>query len=89
MLWSDIQSNWNLLKSSIQYNWPELSYEDLDAINGNHFLLLKTIQDIYEVSRKQANDEITDWQNNASLPNQEMHLISQDLWQFEPILTRY
>jgi hypothetical protein len=44
MNWSEMQANWNELKSLVKGHWPELSDAVLDEVHGDRAELARAIQ---------------------------------------------
>ena len=53
-----IRTRWNELQGAMQTRWDRLSQADLDTINGSWDLLVWTLQERYNASRAQAENEI-------------------------------
>lgn len=66
MSWNHIENNWKNLKSAIQKNWPSLTDEDINEINGNRDLLISTIQKKYFSSINDAETEVEMWQTKQA-----------------------
>jgi len=66
MSWNNIESNWKNFKTTVQQQWPSLTDEDLNKINGNRDLLISTIQEKYASSRSDAQTEVEKWQKNQT-----------------------
>lgn len=66
MSWNHIESNWADLKSAVQKNWPSLTDEDINEINGSRDLLISTIQKKYFSSINDAEIEVEMWQSKQA-----------------------
>jgi uncharacterized protein YjbJ (UPF0337 family) len=58
MDWTVAENNWNQFKGRIRARWIRLDEEQLAIIGGNRAELLKSIQNVYELSRADAEREI-------------------------------
>ena len=58
MDWTVAENNWNQFKGRIRARWIRLDEEQLAIIGGKRSELLKCIQNVYELSRVDAEREI-------------------------------
>ncbi len=61
MNWDNIQDNWERLTVSAKENWGRFTDQDLDQISGAREPLISKIQEIYGVTRRQADKQVWDW----------------------------
>ena len=61
MNWDNIQDNWKKLTISAKENWSRFTDQDLDQISGEREPLISKIQEIYGVTRRQADKQVWDW----------------------------
>lgn len=59
-----IKGKWLQLKGDVKAKWGRLTDDDLDIIDGNREKLLSRIQETYGVVRKEAEDQLKDWEKN-------------------------
>jgi uncharacterized protein YjbJ (UPF0337 family) len=57
-----LKGKWRQLKGDVKAKWGRLTDDDLDVIDGNREKLLGRIQETYGVVRKEAEDQLTDWE---------------------------
>ena len=58
MDWTVAENNWNQFKGRIRARWIRLDEGQLAMISGKRAELLKSIQNVYELSRADAEREI-------------------------------
>jgi uncharacterized protein YjbJ (UPF0337 family) len=61
MNWDQVQSKWTQLVGSAKDNWSKLSDEDFAKIAGSREQLTGKIQEVYGISRREADKQIWDW----------------------------
>lgn len=59
-----IKGKWRQLKGDVKAKWGRLTDDDLDVIDGNREKLLGRIQETYGVARKEAEDQLKDWERS-------------------------
>lgn len=59
-----LKGKWRQLKGDVKAKWGRLTDDDLDVIDGNREKLLGRIQESYGVARKEAEDQLTDWEKS-------------------------
>ncbi|HYN55303.1 MAG TPA: CsbD family protein [Methylotenera sp.] len=62
MNWDQIEGNWKQLKGNAKQQWGKLTDDHLDVIAGKRDALSGKIQEIYGVSKDEANNQLSDWQ---------------------------
>jgi uncharacterized protein YjbJ (UPF0337 family) len=62
MNWVCIEENWRHFKSEVRRQWGKLSDDQFDTINGKREHLTGKIQELYGVSRDEAERQIAAWQ---------------------------
>lgn len=58
MNWTLAQNNWAQFRGTVKARWLKLGDEQLQAIAGQRAVLLGAIQDVYGISRIEAEREI-------------------------------
>ena len=58
MNWDRIEGNWKQLSGKVRQQWGKLTDDDLDVIGGNRTELAGRIQEIYGVSKDEAEKQI-------------------------------
>lgn len=69
-----ISTRWEELQSAMQIRWDRLNQTDLDLINGNWDLLVQYLQERYNASRDQAENEIDRFLETVAPTNVDLHL---------------
>jgi len=67
MDWERISANWPHWRERIQGRWGRLSNAHLDAIGGRREQLLLRLQDLYELSRADAERQLKNWERNLAI----------------------
>ena len=62
MNWDRIEDNWKQLKGSVKEQWDKLSNHQLDVIAGKRENLAGKIQEMYGISRDDAEKQLNEWQ---------------------------
>lgn len=58
MNWTLAENSWQQFKGTVRARWLQLTDEHLDAIAGKRPELLRRIQELYGLSRSEADREI-------------------------------
>ena len=61
MNWDQIKGNWKSVKGKAQQQWRDLTYDELDKVEGSQTELEGLIQQRYGKSREEAKQEVRDW----------------------------
>jgi uncharacterized protein YjbJ (UPF0337 family) len=61
MNWENVQEKWSQLIGSAKENWNKLTDDDLVQISGKREQLAGKIQEIYGITRREADKQIWDW----------------------------
>ncbi len=67
MYWDRIECNWTEFKGKVKGHWERITDEQLDAIGGRRNRLIESIQEIYDISRDEAEKRLSDWQKFQTL----------------------
>lgn len=62
MIWERIKSKWNQYKVQAKAQWSRLSNEQLDSTEGNREHLASRIEQVYGVSKEEAEQQVAAWQ---------------------------
>ena len=62
MNWDRIEGNWKQLKGNVQEQWGKLTDDQLDVIAGQREQMAGKIQELYGISKHEAEKQIADWQ---------------------------
>ncbi|GAB2179921.1 hypothetical protein DLREEDagrD3_01440 [Denitratisoma sp. agr-D3] len=58
MTWENAESNWKEFQGKLKVRWGKITNAHLDAIAGKRENLLKTVQEVYEVSAEEAENQV-------------------------------
>jgi len=58
-----IEGNWEQLKGSLKKQWGKLTDNHLDEIEGDRQKLAGRIQELYGISRDEAQKKVDDWES--------------------------
>ena len=62
MNWSTIETGWNDYKATAKQQWSKLSNEQLDGTMGKREQLASRVQEVYSLSKEDAERQISEWQ---------------------------
>jgi len=62
MNWDRIEGNWKQFKGSAKEQWGKLTDDQLDVINGQQEQMAGKIQEIYGITKQEAEKQVADWQ---------------------------
>lgn len=62
MDWEHIERNWKQLKGSVQHQWGKLTDDHLDMIAGNRNQFAGKIQEVYAITKDDAQKQLSAWQ---------------------------
>ena len=68
MDWDLIAGNWKQFKGNIQQQWGKLTDDQLTVIAGKRDHLAGKIQVMYGIDKKEAENQLLDWQENQNDP---------------------
>ena len=54
--------HWEQFKAAVKQNWGKLTDAELDKIAGRRHQLADKIQEVYEISRDEAEKQVRDWE---------------------------
>ena len=75
MNWDRIEGNWKQLKGNAKEQWGKLTDDQLDVIAGQRTQMAGKIQELYGISKHEAEKQIADWQ---SIVLDKMHAMGKD-----------
>ena len=56
-----IKGNWKQFKGKVQEQWGKLTDDDLDVIAGKRDQLLGKIQERHDITKDEAEKQLSDW----------------------------
>jgi uncharacterized protein YjbJ (UPF0337 family) len=62
MNWDRIEGNWKQFKGNAKEQWGKLTDDQLDVINGQQQQMAGKIQELYGITKQEAEKQIADWQ---------------------------
>lgn len=63
MNWDRVQGNWKQFKGKVKEQWGKLTDDQLDIIAGKREQLAGRVQEVYGVSRQEAERQITEFED--------------------------
>jgi uncharacterized protein YjbJ (UPF0337 family) len=67
MYWDRIEVNWPQFKGVVKEQWAMLSDEQLNRVRGKRDRLSELIQEAYDVTRDEAEKQLSEWQRFQKL----------------------
>lgn len=61
MNWDQVEIRWKQLRDSARENWDKLTQGDLDEISGKREQLTSKVQEVYGITRREADKQVWDW----------------------------
>lgn len=61
MNWDRIEGNWKHLKGNVREKWGKLTDDHIDVVAGKRDKLVGRIQEVYGISRDEANRQISEF----------------------------
>lgn len=61
MNWDQVQGNWKQFKGKVVEQWGDLTDDDLDRIAGRRDQLIGKIQEVYGISKEEAQKEVDEF----------------------------
>jgi uncharacterized protein YjbJ (UPF0337 family) len=65
--WSRISGNWTHWRSLVRERWGRLSDDELDVIGGQREQLAGRIQELYGLSKSEADRQLKNWERSLSV----------------------
>lgn len=78
MNWDRISGNWAQWKGRIQERWGKLTQDQLDVIAGRRDQLSGRIQEIYGLTKDEAERQLRNWERNLAVDYDESNLEIED-----------
>jgi uncharacterized protein YjbJ (UPF0337 family) len=64
MNWDQIEGNWKQLKGRVRQQWAKLTDDDFDQIKGDRQVLAGKIQELYGVSKEEAEKQVQNFKDS-------------------------
>ena len=61
MNWDQVEGKWKQLIGSAKENWGKLTDDDFEKIDGKREHLIGKIQEVYGITRREADKQVWDW----------------------------
>ena len=68
MNWSEIEAQWEQMKTLLLSHWHKLSEEDVAVINGKRDGLAQALQERYSLGAREAEDAICAFEKDVRRP---------------------
>jgi uncharacterized protein YjbJ (UPF0337 family) len=68
MKWEQIEGDWKMYKPQMITQWSKLTDEHLNAIGGKRDKLATKIQEVYVISKEEAEKQIKAFEEHAKQP---------------------
>jgi len=65
MNWDQIEGNWKQLKGNAKEQWGKLTDDQLDVMAGQRSQMAGKIQELYGISKHEAEKQMADWQGRV------------------------
>jgi len=63
MNWDRIEGDWKQFKGGIKVRWGKLTDDQLDVIAGRRDILAGKVQEVYGISKEEAEKQLAEWQD--------------------------
>ncbi|MDN5871333.1 MAG: general stress protein CsbD [Nitrococcus sp.] len=61
LTWNDVQGKWHIYKGKVRQRWALLTTNDLEGMQGYYEEMSGKIQQVYDVSKEEADRQIDEW----------------------------
>ena len=68
MNWDQIEGNWKQFKGTIKERWGKLTDDDLEVIRGKRDQFVGKLQELYGITKEEAQRQIQEFQTTSKLP---------------------
>ena len=75
MNWDRIEGNWKQLKGNAKEQWGKLTDDQLDVIAGQRAQMAGKIQELYGITKHEAEKQVAEWQ---AVVLKKMHAMGKD-----------
>ena len=76
--WDHIAGNWTQWKGRVRERWGKLTDDQLDVVGGRREQLSGRIQEVYGVTRDEADRQLINWQRNLAAEYEETEMVLDD-----------
>lgn len=61
-----LEGNWHRFKGKVQERWGKLTHDQSQQIEGSHKQLIGKIQELYGISRQEAEHQYREWERRVA-----------------------
>gem|GEM_PF-3452348 len=76
--WDRISDDWTQWKGRVRERWGKLTDDQLDVVAGRREQLSGRIQEVYGVTKDEAERQLNNWQRNLAVEYDETEMILDD-----------
>lgn len=66
MNWEHIEANWAQFRDNIKQQWPQLTDDQLDRVDGKRDLLAERIRRSYDIPADEVEQQLNSWQEQQT-----------------------
>jgi len=75
MNWDRISGNWTQWKGRVRERWGKLTDDELDVVAGRRDELAGRIQEVYGLTRDEADRQLRNWERNLAVDYEEARVV--------------
>jgi uncharacterized protein YjbJ (UPF0337 family) len=76
--WDHIAGNWSQWKGRVRERWGRLTDDQLYVVAGRRDQLSGRIQEVYGVTKDEADRQLNNWQRNLAVEYDEAEIVLDD-----------
>ena len=76
--WDHIAGDWTQWKCRVRERWGKLTDDQLDVVGGRREQLSGRIQEVYGVTKDEADRQLNNWQRNLAVEYEETEIVLDD-----------
>ncbi len=66
MNWDQIEGKWRQIQGQAKQRWGKLTDDEVARLSGNRDELVGRLQELYGISKEEADKQVAGWQQNLS-----------------------
>ncbi len=66
MNWDQIEGKWRQLQGQAKQRWGKLTDDEAARLSGNRDELVGRLQELYGISKEEADNQVAGWQQSLS-----------------------
>jgi uncharacterized protein YjbJ (UPF0337 family) len=78
MNWDRISGNWTQWKGRVRERWGKLTDDELDVVAGRRDELAGRIQQVYGLTRDEADRQLRNWERNLAVDYEEARVVVEE-----------